>query len=162
MSNTKLLSKKTWQHLGPAADCIDVLLISVDGATPKTLEKLRRGLSWDAMINGLEFASDLRRNSKISVITLNFVLQKDNFREIPQLIELCSKYLIDNLAVFPINAHGSYTNEEFLDLNVGNLRHPLNAELRKVKEDAKLLLAQMHDDEKEILAQGRIVPNLHM
>ena len=160
MSNTKLLSEKTWQMLGPVTDCFDSLVLSIDGATPKTLEKLRRGLSWDRMIGALEFVKELRRRSKISKINVMYIVQKDNFREIPKMVELCSQYLCDNIEFSPITGHGEYSSEQFKEMNVNDPKHPLKAEYNKIKKDTIMLVDQLRKNEKEILAQGRSVPNV--
>ncbi len=160
MTNAKLLSQNTWQKIGPGAECIDKLLISIDGATPNTLEKLRRGLSWDELIKALEFAKELRINSKISVIHVMFVAQKENYREIPQMLDLCSQYCCDILTVSPITGHGTYTNEEFIEINVSDYQHPLNAEYREILENTKLLSQQMQQNKKKLLAQGRSAPSI--
>jgi len=160
MSNTKLLSQKTWQNIGSGAECIDALLLSIDGATPKTLEKLRRGLSWSELIGALEFAKELRRSSKISYLLVKFIVQKENFRELPKMLELCSQYCCDALSVAPIASRGSYTVEKFMEINVNDHQNPLNSEYREIQENVKLLSKQMHENEKELLAQGRSVPRV--
>jgi len=122
-TNLKLVSERTWNDLGDSAELIRCLDISIDGATPQTLEKLRKGLKWDRLLEALEFVRDLRKKSKIERVVIVFVIQKDNFRELPQMLELCSRYFLDTLNVVRITAHGGYTSDQMKDIDVAYHGH---------------------------------------
>ena len=74
-TNMTLVSPKMWESLGESAGCIKRIFMSVDGATPPTLEKLRRGLKWPRLLEALAFVRDLRRNGRLEWTTLQLVLQ---------------------------------------------------------------------------------------
>lgn len=160
MSNLKLISQQTWAELGPTADNIKTLLLSIDGATPSTLEKLRRGLTWERMTEALAFARELRKSSKINHISVMFVIQKDNFRELPLMLELCSRYCVDHLSVARISSHGTYTHEQFRNIDVGDPSNPFYSEYHAIIEQFQMLHKQMEENRKEILKSGRSVPTI--
>ncbi|MBT3199912.1 MAG: hypothetical protein HN350_08340 [Phycisphaerales bacterium] len=160
MTNLKLVSEETWRAIGPAADCIKTIVASIDGATPATLEKLRRGITWERMTDAMEFVAGLRRSSRLVSLNVTFVVQRDNFRELSQMLEMCSRYSVDHIALARISSHGSYTNEQFKDVDVGDPSHPLHSEYRDAIAGVKALRERMLDGEEDILAKGRSVPSL--
>jgi len=68
------------------------LEISIDAATEKTYEQVRRPGRWPALIENLDYCLHLRINQFPFRVTANFVIQKDNFREIPEFVDLCRQY----------------------------------------------------------------------
>ena len=161
LTNLKLVSQRVWNDLGDTADSINTLRLSIDGATPQTLEKLRRGLKWDRMLDALDFIRDLRRKSKLDSVPVNFIIQKDNFRELPQMLELCSFYGLDRLQAVRISSHGSYTNDQFRDIDVGDPAHPLHAEYIAVIKQTVALHKEMKENISKIVASGRSVPDFN-
>ena len=159
-TNMTLVSPKTWEDLGESAGCIKRIFMSVDGATPATLEKLRRGLKWPRLIEALEFVRDLRRKGQLEHVTLQLVLQKDNFRELCTLLELASTYCIDTVMISKIESHGSYGAEEFHDLNVGDPKNPLFTAYEAAIEDVKAFHAVMESNRASIEAEGKSVPHV--
>ena len=158
LTNLKLVSKETWKNLGETSDLIKKLHLSIDGATPQSLEKLRRGLKWGRMLGALDFVRELRRNSKLECVEVAFIIQKDNFHELPQMLELCSTYCIDALVAARIRSHGSYTNDQFRDIDVGDPAHPLHAECIEIIKQTVALHRVMQENASKIVASGRSVP----
>lgn len=68
---------------------LDLLGISVDGATAKMHNRIRRGSSFDLIIKNIKETNKLRENG-ISIPYINFVftLMERNIRELPMLIDL--------------------------------------------------------------------------
>lgn len=159
LTNLKLVSEKTWRELGDTAGSIKTLRLSIDGATPQTLEKLRRGLKWGRMLDALAFIRDLRKSSKLDYVPVNFIIQKDNFRELPMMLELCSSYCIDILQAARICGHGSYTDDQFKDIDVGDPAHPLYAEYIQSIRQTLDLHKKMKQNAAEIIALGQSVPD---
>ena len=62
---------------------LDVVFVSIDGVTKVTYEKVRRGGNFDLLMDGLWNLSGKQAN-----ITLSFTIQKDNYEEIPGLVDL--------------------------------------------------------------------------
>lgn len=63
--------------------------ISLDAATKKTYNKLRRGGTWERVLRGINKLIELRnRQKRWFPVTIYMVLQPDNYREITQFIKL--------------------------------------------------------------------------
>jgi len=61
--------------------------ISIDAANKETYEKIRRGGKWEQLLENLDY---LKFNNKKSEAI--FVIQIDNFKEIPAFIDFCKEY----------------------------------------------------------------------
>ena len=158
MTGVQTCALPIWDDLGETASLINTLHLSIDGATPQTLEKLRRGLKWNRMLDALDFIQGLRTSSKLVYVSVNFIIQKDNFRELPKMIELCSSYCLDALLPARISYHGSYTNDQFRDIDVGDPNHPLHTEYIDVIKQTVALHKEMEKNASKIMASRRSVP----
>ncbi len=75
---------------------VDKLTVSIDGATKETYEKIRVGANFERTISNLKKVASTKNSLPI---TINYVIQKDNYREIPQMIKLLDPISnINNLA----------------------------------------------------------------
>jgi len=160
LSNTKLVTQRTWDELGETAKLIKTLHLSIDGATPQTLEKLRRGLRWDDMLKSLDFVRALRRKLTLESIIVCFIVQRDNFRELPEMLKLCSEYCVDVFVPLPIQSHGSYTNDEFRDLDVVDPAHRMHSEYLDIVNSTLAAYRSMQENAHTILSAGRSIPVL--
>lgn len=66
---------------------IKTLSISIDAATQSTYEKVRHPGKWFNLIENLDYVRSLNLN-----VEANFVVQKENFKEIPKFIDFCYEY----------------------------------------------------------------------
>lgn len=91
-----LLIKKMYQRHLNMFEKLDVLNISIDGATKATYEKLRRGGSFDKIIENLESARLLKEKYGFK-FNLHFVVQQNNWWEMPLMLKLAYRYNTDEL-----------------------------------------------------------------
>ena len=119
-----LLVKKMHLRLQTMFKKLDVLNISIDGATKTTYEKLRRGGSFDKIIENLESAKTLKQQHGFK-FNLHFVVQQDNWREIPLMLELAHRYDADRMFFNKIQNWNTgidfaeqdfYKDEKFIEL----------------------------------------------
>ncbi len=88
---------------------LDRLVLSMDGARDETLKDLR-GLPLQAFLGWIRGVAQARRsNTMRPLLQLNFVAQRSNIEELPELIELCDREEVAGLDVFHINV---YSNSE--------------------------------------------------
>jgi hypothetical protein len=160
LSNLSLISPRTWEQLGDAASCIKKLTLSIDGSTPETLEKLRVGLKWERMLDALGFVRTLRQSGALDCINISFVLQKDNYKELPGILDMACEYLADGLNVLSLVGHGVYSYEEFLEINISDKGNPLYAECKEIIEEMKENHTRMLQEKDAITASGRSVPQI--
>lgn len=133
-----LLMKKMHQRHEDMFKKLDVLNISIDGASKKTYEHLRRGGSFARVIENLEFVASIKSKYNFK-FRIHFVVQVENYKEMPAIIELAEKYSADNVWLNKINDWNTF--KDFEDKNVMNPAHKEYNEymnvLNKVKEKIK-------------------------
>ena len=80
--------------------------VSIDGASKDTYEKLRLGGRWDKILEGLECMAEQKQKHGFRFI-LHFVVQKDNFHEMTDIIDLGEKYGADKVWLNKIQDWGT-------------------------------------------------------
>ncbi len=95
LSNGILFNESNWHLLAGKYTAIDVN-ISVDAATAETYQKLR-GANFNLLMKNLKMLADLHRRKQIRKFGLNFVVQRDNFREIPAFVRLGKSLGVDSI-----------------------------------------------------------------
>lgn len=77
---------------------LDVLIISIDGATKETYEKIRVGAKWSKLVSNLKYLNSIKRRPKIRI---QMVYQDENKHEVKLFKREFSK-LCDELKIKPI------------------------------------------------------------
>ncbi len=109
-SNGVLFDQNNWQLLVGKYTTIDVN-ISVDAATEETYRKLR-GANWNQLQQNLQMLSDLHRQKQIRKFNLNFVVQRDNFREMPAFVQLGKSLGVDKIQFQRLNQTRGMTAQQ--------------------------------------------------
>lgn len=112
LSNGTLFNEKNWNWLKGKYETIDVI-ISVDAATADTYKKLR-GADFNALMKNLETLANLHRQKQIRKFNLNFVVQRDNYREMIKFVELGRALGVDQIEFQHMNNFGNLTKKEYL------------------------------------------------
>lgn len=132
LTNGQLLDEKQWEAIRPAHEMIANLSVSVDAAREQTYEDVRRPGRWSRLIPNLEFLGRVRKSGELPSFRLNFVVQKKNFREMPEFVELGIRVGADSVKFMKYWNFGAQSREEFMEEDVASPSHPLNAEFREV------------------------------
>ncbi len=112
-SNGLLFNESNWRLLAGKYKTIDVG-ISVDAATAETYQKLR-GADFNDLMKNLTMLSDLHRQNQIRKFGLNFVIQRDNFREMPAFVRLGQSLGVNRIRFQRLINFGNFTAQEFLE-----------------------------------------------
>ena len=109
--------------------------ISIDGATAKTYESIRRGAKFKKVLNALELITN--QDSDVQV-TLTFVVMRRNYREVIDFIELGHRYNVKEIVFQPIRV------QLFPELESENLLYDLGAceELLKIFNESDTLCTE--------------------
>jgi MoaA/NifB/PqqE/SkfB family radical SAM enzyme len=83
--------------------------LSIDGASRETYEKLRLGGKWDKVLEALECMAEQRSKHNFRFI-LHFVVQKDNYHEMENIIDLGDQYGADRVWLNKIEDWGTTEN----------------------------------------------------
>jgi len=105
--------------------------VSIDGASKETYEKLRLGGRWEKINENLECISQLKKKHDFRFI-LHFVVQKANYHEMEDIIELGRQYNADRVVLNRI------TNwQTFSDFNWHDVVSPTHPEHQQFQEAFK-------------------------
>jgi len=102
-----LLMKKMFDRLNKILTRIDVLNISIDGASKETYELLRRGGQFEKLLENLEFIKDYHEQFRIR---FHMVVQKSNWHEMNNMLELADRFNAHEVIFNRITDWGTYDN----------------------------------------------------
>jgi MoaA/NifB/PqqE/SkfB family radical SAM enzyme len=129
-TNGQLLFEK-WDEIKSIHNMFEGIGISIDAATKRTYEKLRAGAKWEKIIQTMEFTKSLQKDKKLDCVDINFVVQRDNFREIPAFVELGVRWEVANIFFQRIR---QFTQSPIDLLDVGNPNNPDYQDFTAIKD----------------------------
>jgi hypothetical protein len=132
ITNAQLLTPQKWRDFPDLPEMVGTLSVSLDAAKAGTYEKLRRPGKWSPLMNNLELIARMRRSGEIRDFWINFVVQKDNYREMLDFVELGARLGVDQIWFQKVTNYGAYDEATFADIDVTSPRHPEHAELLEV------------------------------
>jgi MoaA/NifB/PqqE/SkfB family radical SAM enzyme len=97
LTSGQLVNDATWRDIGPGADFIRSISISIDAAKKETYEELRCGGKWEQLLDNMEFVKSLRECGILDDFSINFVVSERNFREMPDFVLLGERYGVDSV-----------------------------------------------------------------
>lgn len=110
--------------------------VSIDGASKKTYESIRKGADFDKVINNLKKLVEYRNKSKSNTeIHLFFVLQKNNFKDLINFIKLGDSLGVDSINGNITISFGKADNKEKTNIN--------NESIEKLKKELDLIKKQI-------------------
>ncbi len=110
-----LMFKEFHPRVANVIDNLRELGVSIDGASKETYEKLRLGGRWDKINENLECIAELKQRHNFRFI-LHFVVQKDNYHEMQQMIDLGEQYNADRVWLNKIEDWGTADDFESQDI----------------------------------------------
>ena len=112
LTNGLLFNQRNWELLEAGYENIR-LGVSIDAASPKVYEKVRRGGIWEVLCRNMEFAGRLRKAGKIERFWITFVVQQKNYLDMKHFIELGKTWNCDYVSFARIRNLGTYSEQEF-------------------------------------------------
>jgi sulfatase maturation enzyme AslB (radical SAM superfamily) len=124
---------------------INELRISFDAATAETYSRVRVNGQWDLLLENVRWVQDQIKQQGLKVrVKADFVVQLDNYQEIPQFRTLCNELGIKQINFQRMWNWNTWPIEELDRRNVYNANHPLYPEVMR-------LLDSIGDSEGSIL-----------
>lgn len=118
LTNGILFDKEKWEDINRGRNSCVYLTVSVDAATAETYAKIRKFGNFTILLRNLEFASKLRQEGKLSYLQISFVVQRLNYREMPEFVNLAKCLKADKAFFTQIVNWGTYSEEEFKDISM--------------------------------------------
>lgn len=134
-TNGTLWNKSNWDRMKNVHKFVKSAEISIDAATKDTYEnKTRIGGKWEPMVNNLKYIASL---DTIEKVTCSYVVQKDNYKEVLDFYNLIKSIFEDSNIFWGVQFTrvvnwGTFTEEEYKDVNVGDPSHPLFNSLMEI------------------------------
>jgi tetratricopeptide (TPR) repeat protein len=137
-TNGLLFTEANWQKLGKVHRNPIAVQISIDSCTAATYEHVRRGGDFQQLLRNLEFISRLRREGQLKRVSLVFVVQALNYRELPGAVEIADRLGFDGFTLLPLTNWGTYTVEDYMSRDVCNPQHPAHQDFISVLNGPEL------------------------
>lgn len=134
-TNGTLLNENNWNKIHKIHKNITGIHISVDAATEKTYSLNRRGANWNILMENLNFVAKLRRSNLLKFVMLSFVVQKNNYQEMPLFIKLAKEFNFDSVFFERLCNWGTYSKEQFEEVSICDPKHPAHHKLQEVLKD---------------------------
>jgi pyruvate-formate lyase-activating enzyme len=129
ITNGQLMTPRRWSEFPNLPEIVGTLSVSIDAACAETYEKVRRPGKWAPLMKNLERLATMRRNGELRSLCINFVVQKENFREMLAFVELGDSIGADRVWFQRVVNYGAYDEAAFAELDVSAAGHPDHAEL---------------------------------
>ncbi len=112
MTNGNLFTSDEWKKLEGRYEHIS-FSVSIDAATKETYDKVRCGGNFERLMENMKFLSKLRKDKKVDSVMVNMIVQKANYKEIPDFIRWAKEMEFDIAYLSNIWNWGTYSEEEF-------------------------------------------------
>ena len=130
-TNGTLLSPENWQKIKGIHYAIDRISISVDAATKKTYQTLRRGGNFKDLVNNIKYLASIKNKYNFK-IRLNFVIQEENYREMVKFVKLAKKYNCDRVVFTKLLNKGTFSPDYYSQLAIHDPGHSDHAIFNKM------------------------------
>jgi radical SAM protein with 4Fe4S-binding SPASM domain len=149
-TNGTLLNKKIAERL--IAIGVTNIVFSIDGATPSTMEKIRKNLKFNEVIENIKYLSLLKKNTKSKIqIKFSTTLMRENIHELPQIVELAKELGVTKIITQDVQYQPS-------SLKLRTLNEEEKKRIRNIFKDAearaikyKIILQQSSIDQHKYL-----------
>lgn len=126
---------KSFEQRGVFFESVEV---SIDASTAETYEWLRRRGRFSVLLENLSAIGEFRRYRRISRLTLSFVVQAGNFREMSAFVNLGRQVGADRVVFRRIDDWKVMSAERFHKIAIHRPQHPEHEEFKKVLQDPML------------------------
>ncbi len=138
MTNAMLLTPKQWAEFPTLHGRTRLLKVSIDAATGLTHERLRLGSIWPIMLENMVFAGELTARGEIDCFKLVFVVQRDNYLEMGDAVDLAKQVGAQHIYFARITNWGTFTPAQFEQKSVFMPSHPEYAQFIEHMQDDRL------------------------
>jgi MoaA/NifB/PqqE/SkfB family radical SAM enzyme len=154
-TNGLLFTEKSWERI--CNEAIVVACISVDAATPATY-KQNRGADFELLLANLDFIGSLRATGKLMMFGINFVVQENNYGEMPAFVDLGKKVGADFVFFQQLVNWGTFTRAEFRRRAVHLPDHARHEDFLEVLKDPRIADPIVNLHNLTTLRDGKVRP----
>ena len=119
------------------------LRISFDAGCAETYKLTRVGGDWNRLIENTKFVVALIKENKFKTkVSADYVVQKNNYKDLPQFVQLCKELEIQVNITHKMWNWGTWDEETFKDMNIYHPSHPMYEDLKTYFKLADLPMAK--------------------
>jgi hypothetical protein len=137
-TNGLLFTERTWCELN-LWENVDSVWVSIDATRAETYAKTRRGGMFERLMTNLEFLGTMRRAGAFNELRLDFVVQRLNYEEAPEVVDLANRIGADGVYFLLLRNWGTFSANEFRIHDVCHPEHPEHARLLERLSDPRLV-----------------------
>jgi len=130
-----LLTERSWLRMKNIHDNIQTIIVSFDAGTEPTYEKTRRGGNWDLLLENTARLGRLRKAGELNLLRLDFVVQKANYREMGEFVQLGKKLNADGVMFSMVLDWGTWPPATFREQCIWRRDHPEFEQFLEVLRD---------------------------
>ena len=143
LSNGTLLTPANLDKLIEFYESVKIF-ISMDGSTKETAERLRAGADFERWEKNMRYLAQKRKEGKVQFLAFNFVVQRENYLEMPDYVRMCLGFHADGIKFSRLKKTYVYSEEEFERLNMFDSCGNMKPELEKVVQDGIFERPEVH------------------
>jgi len=136
-TNGLLLTPGMWESIAASHTAIDWISVSVDAADAPTY-RLNRGGDFDTLLRNLDFIAILRALGRIEHFFAHFLVQANNYRQMPAFAKLGQNLGCDLIEFQRIENWGTYDDLAYRERAVHEPFHPQHQDFRRVLDHPDL------------------------
>jgi sulfatase maturation enzyme AslB (radical SAM superfamily) len=140
MTNGMLFTPQEWEKFPNLKGQVSLVKVSIDAATGPTHELLRRGSNWEVMLKNMQFIGEIRAKKEIDLFCLVFIVQKKNFLEMGDAVDLAKSVGADRLYFARISNWGTFSSDDFAEKCIFIKEHADHSKFLEMMADSR-----MHD-----------------
>lgn len=144
ISNGMLFNPENWSRLEERYKRVS-LEVSIDAINPETYKKLRGG-DLIRLRKNMEFAGELRKEGKLKRLSISFVIQVENFREMVGFVEYGRSINADFIHFMKLNSWGHIPEETFIQMDVYDERNIYHKEFVEILNNPIFADSKVHVD----------------
>ncbi len=118
VTNGTTLNKQRLKFLIPYTSNIR---LSIDGATPKTLEATRKGVTYSKLLNKIRLLTRslelLPEQFERPIVSIGFIVMASNIRDLPVIVRLAADLRIKHISVSPVLIFFEHLCDEAIELH---------------------------------------------
>lgn len=118
LSNGMLFTPANWERFAKNKTGKVMLTVSIDAASKRTYEQIRRNGNFDILKKNMEYAASLRKSGELCYFRMNFVVQRENYLEMIPFVQWGETLGADEVFFTKILNWGTYTVEEFAQISM--------------------------------------------
>jgi MoaA/NifB/PqqE/SkfB family radical SAM enzyme len=93
--------------------------ISVDAGSQPVYEDVRRGGSWSVLLENFDYLKSINKNR---LTTLNFAVQKNNFKDLQNFVDLCRHYSF-KASIHGLDNWGTWNTDDVLEPDTWTIKN---------------------------------------